>query len=147
MAFRASNVVPQEAYRMAKGAAVNIKRHCQSYNTKMAASGADYELLRAIARTLRDGGNQLSELSGTPGLAAYAQAQEDDGSYDVVAEFLALQSAISAAIAWLDANVPTSVTVQPPSAWDNGPLVIETFTPPQTEGLRSALSAVINAID
>jgi len=148
MAFKASNVVPQEAYRIVKGAAVQLKANLQGINTRLSASGADYDFLREIYRTLARANNQFDNLKTTPGLAAYATEQENDVSYNVVTEFTTMQAAISSALSWMDTNVPTSVTVKTPNQWADGEtLISNTFTAAQTAGLRTALSAVISAID
>jgi len=147
MAFRASNLVPHEAYRIVKQAAVALKTNLQRINLELAGSNADYETLRGIYRLMERASEQFSSLSTTAGLAEYARSQENDGTYDVAAEFAAMQSAITAALSWMDANIPTSVTVGPPSTWGDGTMVINEFTPAQTGGLRSKIAAVIATID
>jgi hypothetical protein len=146
MTFRASNVVPQEAYRIVKQAAVNLKTNLQGINSQLASADADYEFLRNIYRVMERAQTQLSELATTPGLGDYAQAQEGDDTYDVAAEFTTMLASITAARGWMEANVPTNVTVGSPSTWGDGTLVTNVFTQAQTAGLRTALSAVIATI-
>jgi hypothetical protein len=149
MAFRASNAIPQEAYRIVKGAAVQLKANLQGMNVQLAAADAGYEFLRDIYRTLSRADAQMNLLAATPGIAAYAQAQENDAQYDVVAEFLAMQAAINDAIGWMDTNVPTSgITATSPAGWtDGGSMIATVFTSAQTEPLRTALQAVVATID
>lgn len=147
MAFKASNSVPAAAYRIVKGAAAQLKVNLQAINTQLAASGADYDYLRDIYRTLARADAQFANLQTTPGLAQYAKDQENDQAYDVAAEFTAMRNTISAATAWMDTNVPTDVTAKTPSQWGDDTLISDAFTPAQTSGLRTALSAVISAID
>lgn len=146
MAFKASNVVPQEAYRIVRGAANQLRINLIAIKAQLAASGADYAYLKSIVRLLVNANNQFDTLKSTPGLAAYAQEQENDPTYDVAAEFTAMQSAITGAIAWMDANVPTSVTVGAPSTWGEGSIITNTFTAGQTAGLQTAIQSVIDEI-
>jgi hypothetical protein len=147
MAFRASNVIPQTAYRVMKDAAVQLKANVVAMNSRLATADAGYEFLRDIYRTLRRAYDQLGALAGTTGIAEYAQAQEADPNYDVVAEFLLMQGAIDAALDWMDTNVPTEVTAVAPGSWtDGGSMIATTFTPEQTGDLRTALQAVVATI-
>lgn len=147
MAFRASNIVPQQAYQIVKSAAVQLKLNVSAMVAQLASSNASYEFLRDIYRTLSRAHGQFVELSTTAGLEAYAKQQENDPAYDVGAEFVSMQSAIVTTIQWMDANVPTAVTVNTPSAWGDGAMIATTFTPEQTAPLRTALQAVVTAID
>lgn len=146
MAFRAGNVIPIEAYTIVKRAAVQLKLNMQSMKAQLAASGANYDYLRDIYRTLERANSQFDNLKTTPGLAAYAQDQENDPAYDVAAEFTAMQAAITAAMTWMDSNVPTSVTAKSPANWGDGSLIETAFTAGQTAGLRTALQGVIDTI-
>lgn len=146
MAFRATNSVPQEAYRLVKGAATQLRVNCAGFISTLAASGADYQYLKGIVRTLQRADNQFNTLKTTPGLADYAAAQENDTAYDVVAEFTTMQGAITSVLSWMDANVPTSVTVASPSAWTDNDIITTAFTPAQTAGLRTQLQGVVDAI-
>lgn len=146
MAFRASNIVPQQAYQMVKSAAVQLKTNLNAMIAQLAGAPASYEFLRDIYRTLSRAQGQFSALAATPGLVAHAKTQEDDQTYDVVAEFNSMQGAITGATVWMDANVPTAVTVSAPSAWGDGAMISTTFTPEETAPLRSALQAVVATI-
>ena len=147
MAFRATNVVPANAYNLVKRAAVQLKINCQSFVTTLQTSGADYDFLRGIYLTLTRAREQFDTLKTTPGLAAYAQSQEDDPTYDVASEFVSMLAAIDAATAWMDANVPTNVTAKTPPNWDDSESMIsDTFSTGATTGLRTQLDAVIAEI-
>lgn len=147
MAFRASNVIPQTAYRVMKDAAVQLKINVQSIIVQLGAAPTGYDYLRDIYRTLARAYNQMTALAGTPGIVEYAQVQENDPNYDVVAEFLLMQGAIDAALDWMGTNVPTEVTAVAPGSWtDGGSMIATTFTPEQTEPLRTALQAVVATI-
>jgi len=146
MTFRASNILPQEAYQTVKKAAWQLNINLVSFNAQLASTGADYNFLRSIYQTLTRSNNQLTALEATPGLAAFAQAQEDDVTYNVAAEFVTLEAAIGDALLWLDTNIPTAVTLKSPGAWDDGTMVATVFSPAQTAGLQAALATVVAAI-
>ena len=146
MAFRASNVLPAQAYDTVRRAAVQLKLNLQGFNIQLAASGADYDFLQGIYRTLTRANNQFDVLKVTTGLAQYAKDSEVDQAYDVVAEFGSMQSAIAGALSWMNTNIPTSVTVKDPTTWDDSTLISNAFTAGQTAGLQTALSAVIAEI-
>lgn len=147
MTFRASNVVPQTAYETVRNAAMNLKLNCQTLDAQMAASGADYSRLQGIYTFLKSARDQLVALSATPGLADYAKTQEDDPAYDVVAEFTNLVAQVNAALAWMEANIPTAVTLKSVSLWQQGVSVIQTsFNPAATAPLRTALQAIVSAV-
>jgi len=146
MSFRSSNVLPAKAYDTVRGAAVQLKLNLQGFNTRLANSGADYDFVREIYRTLGRANDQFSALKTTPGLAQYARDAEVDQTYDVAGAFTSMQAAIAAASDWIVNNVPASVTVKPPAQWDSSTLISDTFTPAQTGGLQAKLSAVIAEI-
>lgn len=147
MAFRASNVVPDTAYKTVRTAAVQLKANCQAFVSYMAANDTDYDYLRNVYVRLKTANTQFTSLKSTPGLAQYAKDQEIDQNYDVVAEFNAMQSAIADVLTWMDSNVPTNVTADIPANWESGgSLITNTFTPAQTSALRTEINAVIAAI-
>lgn len=147
MAFNASNIIPQEAYQTTRLAAVTLKLNLESFRAQMAAGNISYDFVRGVYRTLVRATNQFTAMKGTPGLLDYAKSQEDNPLYDVAAEFTGMQNAISSAISWLEANVPTAVTAKPVASWDDGTLIATEFTPAQTEQLRTRLAAVIATIN
>ena len=147
MAFRATNVIPQLAYQQVRNLARNVKVNCAAFVSQMAASGATYTLLRDIYVFLKSADAQFDALAATPGLALYAQQQENDPTYDVAAEFTAMRATIATALSWMATNVPTSVTAVAPAEWtQNGPLIATTFTSAQTAPLRTLLQSVADSI-
>ena len=146
MVFRASNVVPQVAYQTVKGAAVQLKLNIDAIVSTLAASNASYDYLRGVYQTLERANTQFNALEATPGLADYAKIQENDPAYDVAAEFIAMQGAITTAITWMQNNVPLTVDVKPVANWGDGNLISTEFTPAQTAGFRTVLATVSAAI-
>jgi len=147
MAFKASNVLPSDAYRTVKRAAVQLKVNLQGMVSYMGINGADYDYLKAVYLTLNRARDQFNDLKTTPGLSQYARDQENSQAYDVGAEFNSMVASIDAALTWIDANVPTNVTVKPPGQWGNETMISNTFTAGQTAGLRTALQAVVVEIE
>lgn len=146
MAFKASNILPQEAYQTVKRAAVQLKVNLASFNTRLAGSSADYDFLRDIYQTLARADSQFTSLRSTQGLADFARVQEGDPSYDVAAEFVGMQAAIAVALSWLDANIPTNVELKTPFNWSDGTMVSTTFNVTQTAGLRTEIDAILATI-
>lgn len=146
MAFRASSIVPSDAYQTVKRSAVQLRVNMVGMKSQLAASGANYQFLQDIYLTLKRANSQFDALKVTDGLGDYAKAQENDPAYNVAAEFIAMQGAIVSCMGWLDANVPTTVTAKSPSAWDGISIISNTFTPAQTVGLQTALQGVIDTI-
>ena len=142
MAFKASNVLPADAYLIIKRGAVQLKANLQGFVTYMAVNDTDYDYLRGVYRTLERSKTQFDTLKTTAGLAQYAKDQENDQTYDVVTEFNSLITTIQAAITWLDNNIPTNVTAKLPENWGDGTLISNAFTPAQTADLRTTLNAV-----
>lgn len=143
MAFKATNVVPQKAYEQVKGAAAQLKGTIPGVVSHMANNSIGLEDARNVYFMLKRAHDQLDSLKSTPGLPAYAQAQENDGTYDVAAEFTALLTNIQTGITWIENNVPATVSLAPASQWTtSGTLSDTAFTPAQTAGLRTALNTI-----
>lgn len=147
MALRASSVITSDAYLQVKRGATQLKINLQTFSAFMATNNLDYDYIKNIYLTLTRSRDKMAELGVIPGLDAYAKDQEDDQLYDFDTEFSDLDTAIDSAIAWVDLNVPTSATVQDPVDWEAGTsMIINTFTPVQMAGLKTAIDAVITEI-
>ena len=86
--------------------AVDLKLFCQSLSSELGTIGASSTRILAAFIYLRETRKQLAALSAAPGLAAYAQAQKNDASLDVVAAFNGMLSALDNATNWIAANFP-----------------------------------------
>lgn len=147
MAFKATNVIPEDAYKRAKRTAANVKLHSNAAITKFAATGANFADLRDLYVFLKNADADFGSISTTPGLAAYAQAQENDAEYNVAEQFTAMRASIQSAMAWVSANAPTNVTALAPASWTSeGTLIATTFTVLQTAGMRAQLQTVVDSI-
>lgn len=146
MAFRATNVLPSDAYQVLKRTAVQLQTNLSEFVTTMQVQDTNYDYLRGIYFTLTRAFAQFTELRETQGIIQYAKDQEDDQSYDVSAEFTSMQSSMTGAILWIETNVPTTVTAKPPEDWDNETMILNAFSPAQTSTLRTELDLVIAEI-
>ena len=143
MAFRASNILPEQGYDRAKKLAVQIKRLAEARSISFASGATSAEVL-SVADNLGALKAGLDEAKTIPGIAAYAQGQEDDVTYDVAAEFSAVLVAVDAVIANIVATIPTDA-----SGWllinkinADGTLTARSFTGAQLAGLRTVLDAL-----
>lgn len=148
MAFKASNVLPAVEYENAKRVAVQLKSQAQYRSTAFASGATSAEILSMVdqLRTLRA---KLDAAKAVPGIAAYAQAQENDGTYDVATEFTAMIAAIDAVITEVVTTFPKDV-----NGWmlinsinADGTLAPRAFTGAQLANIRSLLDSLAAAID
>ena len=88
--------------------------------------------------------------SSLPGMAQYARDQENDQTYDVIAEFTAMRTAAVAPVDWVfnnfpkDAQAPNYILKDILAA--DGSITVRQFTSAQTTGLQTALDDLIAAI-
>jgi len=107
MAFLASNLVPVQAYARAKGIALSAQVASETWIAEATAdAGMSSDRLMDCLATLRRWVTDLNTLKTTPGIAAYAQEQESDPTYDVAAEFTALVDTIQSAGTYLAGVLP-----------------------------------------
>ena len=148
MAFLATNQGLADAYSQIKRIAAAIQTH--SDNLIVSSAAGDISALRIVnsATNLRGWRAELVELASTPGLQAYAKTQEDEPTYDVAAEYLAMRGKVDDVITWIVANIPTSsgyMIVQ--TMESDGSITTRTFTPAQTAGFRTVLQALSDSIE
>ncbi len=143
MAFRATNILPERGYERAKQTATGLRRFCNNLSSELAAGGNSKQIL-GVVDSLVSFKDNLNDVKSIPGMAAYAQEQENDGAYDVIAEFTALLSLIDAAILEVVNTFPTNgsgfllaETINP-----NGTREPRIFTGAQLSGIRTVLDAV-----
>lgn len=148
MAFRASNVIPANKYERAKQLAIQLKRFCQGRATAYQSGANGAEILSTVD-ALREIKNQLQDCASVPGIAAYAAAQEDDGTYNVAAEFTALMNAIDAAITEIVTTLPKDGSgyllvrkINP-----DGTLEERSFSGGALSSLRSLLTTIVSQVN
>ena len=91
----------------------------------------------------------FDSVSSLPGLAAYAQNEENDGTYDVVAEFTAMRTEAIGTRDWILTNFPTAPSgeIIKDTLESNGDITVRQFTNVETAGLQSALGLLIATIN
>jgi hypothetical protein len=148
MAFRANNRLPALHYDRAKKLAVQLKLLTTNRSAEF-ASGATSAQVLSLLDNLRGLKAGLDEAKSIPGIALYAQAQEDDPAYDVATEFTAMLAAVDAVITEIVNTLPTSAagflelyTLNP-----DGSLTPRTFSGAVLSNLRALLDAVTASVD
>lgn len=143
MTFRATNIIPEAGFSRAKSLCSRLKRFCDSRSTEF-ASGATSERVLDVLATLQAFGVELDAVKSTPGIAAYAQDQEGDPTYDVAAEFVAvlalLDTVSSAIIAAFPRDANNYLLAETMDA--NGVRTPRNFTGAALSGIRANLDAV-----
>lgn len=91
---------------------------------------------------------RLDAVSGTSGLAAYAQAQYNSPGLDIVAEYTAMSAAITATVSWIQANFPKdgSGYLLYEKIEANGTMSYRLFTTAALATFRTQLSALAATI-
>lgn len=144
MAFRATKATE---YNQIREHLANFKTVLSAKISQMAAGNVTAGMIRSTLSNLVAAKAALQAASAVPGLAAYAQAQEGDETYDVVAEFNTLVSAINTAGATLLTGLPTSGGYVLMEQWSANGFTEREFTPAQTASLRIGLQAIVDSID
>jgi len=142
MTFRASGKLPSEAYKDIRRHAFNIKSTCQEARTAAdSPMGADRIL--ALMNQMVGFKVSLAREASTPGLDAYATAQENDPGYDVSAEYLSLTATIDVVIAEIVSTFPTATYL---TIGTGGTKTYQQFPATSLADLRTKLDAVIAVI-
>ena len=142
MSFIASGILPAVAYQNIKRHALNVKQTCQDARVAAESTvGADRIL--ALMNQMVGFKTSLAREAATPGLDAYATSQEDDPSYDVSAEYLAVRSAITDVIDEIVSTFPVATYL---TIGAGGIKTYQSFPSNTLSDLRTKLDVVIAAI-
>lgn len=148
MAFRASSVVTADAYASIKRQAVASKAYLQTRKVEMQQATVVATIPLAVIQHFAQVLPSLAIWAATPGIAAYAQAQENDGTYDVVAEYVAMRNAMTSCRDSLIALFPKDgsgfLLYQTLSA--EGTINIRTFTAAQLAAVVALVDGVLATI-
>ena len=142
MAFRASNQIQADGYSEAKRLANELKAYCQQVHDASAAGPISGNVAIQLHERLIADRARFLAIRDVPGIAAYVQAQEDDDTYDVAAEFDAMVAAVESARDWLIANVNVTNWV----TFGTSGVATKTFSAAATAGLRTELAALMATI-
>lgn len=150
MAFKASNVLPEQGYRRAKQQAVSLKAYCAAKSARYAA-GASADDVLGTRTDLVQYRAELNSVTTIPGIAAYAQVQENDETYSVAIEFNALIALIDAVIANIELTFPVDSGPTPyllEKEFDgSGGYTFRQFTGANLATLRGLLDNVVAGVE
>lgn len=155
MAFPSTTGSRQEnlsqAWLTARNVASGIKDKTQNLHDKCAAGDTSALTILDYATYLADMKLRLDQITSISGIAAYAQAQIDDGTFDVAAEYSAMATQIGVTLSWIDDNFPKDgsgyLLAMKFKAGDPGRTEARQLTTAQTAGLQTALQALLATID
>jgi hypothetical protein len=140
-----------QAFGTLRDVAASVKSRSASLNAACAAGNVGSGALLDYATYLADAKLSLQAASSVSGIAAFAQEQIGDATFDIVASFTAMMAQIDATTAWFIANFPKDgsgfLLAKTFAAANNGRTQDRQFTPAQTAGLRTVLDALIATID
>lgn len=142
MAFRASNQIQSDGLSEAKRLANALKTYCQQVHDQTAAGAVSGNVAIALHERLIADRARFLAIRDIPGMAAYAQEQENDAGYNVATEFNAMVAAIEAVRDWIITNVNTTGWV----TFSTSGVATKTFSSGATSGLRTQLNALIATI-
>ena len=139
------------AWERARSTAGAIKSRAQQLNAAAMAGNISSSLILGFATYLADARLAMQSAASVQGIAAYAQAQINDPTFDIVTSYNDLVTTIDATIAWVIANFPKDASgyllATQFNANNSGRTVDRQFTPAQTAGLRTTLDTLIAAIN
>jgi hypothetical protein len=149
LGFRASNEIPADALSKAKKLALQYRSYMQTKRAAFAAGTDAQTVLACYFDSLRFR-SAITAIGSTPGLVAFAQAQENDGGYDVVTEVNAMIAAVDAVTAEIASLYPedgSGYLLDRQFSVDGSAIEYRAFTAPQLATLTSLADAVIAEIE
>lgn len=136
------------AWSAARNTAAQIQTQCANLNAQISSGSVSAQTVINVLSTFVGLNAQLSTYSAVPGLSAYAQAQVNNPSLDVVAAFASMQSALIAVGAWIIGNFPIdSSGYLQALRFNGGTIQWATFSTAQLSGLAALLTALSATID
>lgn len=148
MAFPASNQNLADAYRLLKGRANDVRSQSVNLRAQSLAGAVGADRILNYAAMLARSKEEMGLLAATPGLATYAQTQENNGSLNITTEYTTMVAQIDATVAWIVANFP-----QDGSGFklaftmaNDGTLVYRTFSTATLAGFSTTLDSLISTI-
>lgn len=148
MGFRASNVIPGQAYADAKYIAVQVSTQATSFRTKITL-GTNAQVIIDYLRDLIVFRDRLQAISQIPGIGEYAQDQEKDVTYNIAAEFNSMLTAINNVINWIGTALPKdeSEYLLIYKLTNSGSFMPRSFTSAQIASLLPLLQEIIDAVE
>lgn len=148
MAFPASALILDNAYKSVKQYALDIRSNTLSMRN-LAAAGTNAQRIIFYSQSLANLRAQMAALVSTPGLAAYAQTQENNPSLNVAAEYTAMNTQIGTTLAWISTNFPKDANGYLLAAQLNpdGTLQWRDFSAASLAGFVTVLDALLATIN
>ena len=106
MAFPASNQALSDAYRTLKNLANGVRNQAISLKTQSLAGPVAADKILNYLTLLNSSRAQMVNLSATPGIAVYAQEQENNPALNIVTEFNTMVAQVDATVTWIVTNFP-----------------------------------------
>ena len=137
-----------KAYSKAQNESIRVKAFATQARNALIAGNISANAVIQIMSNLKSTIEVWDSVSSLSGIAAYARDQEDDQTYNVVAEFLAMRNGAVAVRDWVITNFPKSAGgfIEKDTLESDGAISVRVFTPAQTAGLQTALADLIAAI-
>jgi hypothetical protein len=147
MAFRVNGL--GRGYAKAQAEAARLRSYSVSAQAALAAGNVSANAVIQALTTLTGSIAVFDEVTALPGIAAYAQNEENDPTYDVAAEYTAMRTEAIGARDWILTNFPTAVSgeILKDTLENDGSITVRQFTPAQTAGLQTALGQLIATIN
>ncbi len=149
MAFKTDGL--GKAYQKVQNESIRVKQFATGARNALIAGAVSANAVIQIMTNLKSSIEVWDSVSALSGIAQFAKDQEDDQTYDVVAEFLAMRTEAVAAVNWVFNNFPKDTTSPNYILKDilapDGSISVRQFTPAQTTGLQTALTDLIAAIE
>lgn len=135
------------AWQGARNAAAQVKQQAVALNSQISAGPVSAQVIITSLSFFITLNNQLTTYAATPGIAAYAQAQINNPSLDVVGAFTSMQNALTSVNQWVVSNFPVDTggflqAIQ----FVSGVPTYTTFTQAQLSGLATLLTALTATI-
>ena len=148
MAFKASVATQAAGLTKAMQTAQWLQMVCSQAAATMQAGTVSSDLVLQLLDNLRQATTAFQGVAAIPGIAAYAQAQFNDATYNIATEFTTMTNALAAALSWITTNFPKDAQGFSQSYTINadGSKTPASFTSAQTAGLVTALNAVAATI-
>lgn len=106
MAFPATGVKLADAYRLLTGRAADVRAQSVSLRASSLAGPVAADRILSFAQMLSRSKTEMTTLAALPGMVAYAQAQENNASLNIVTEFNLMIAQVDATVAWIVTNFP-----------------------------------------
>ncbi len=145
MAFRTDGL--SKAYQKAQNESIRAKQFATSARIVLLAGNVSANAVIQIMSNLKSNIEVWDSVAALSGIAQYARDQENDQTYDVVAEFDTMRAEAVVARDWVIDNFPAVAGfIQKDTLEADGAITVRVFTPGQTTGLQTALADLIAAI-